>query len=79
MAVIKDPKVISEMYDVVDINVREIMLNRRAAEIFMGISNEEYDERLNEICDKWYKRYGEMNGKEIVATMVSNLVEAGGK
>lgn len=79
MAIIKDPKVISEMYDVIDIAVREIMLNRRAAEIFMGVSNEDFDKHLNELCDKWYGRYGEMSKGELTMAMVANLLEARGE
>lgn len=79
MAIIKDPKVISEMYDVIDISVREIMLNRRAAEIFMGVSNEDFDKRLNELCEKWYDRYGKMDKHELLSTMMANLLEARGE
>lgn len=63
------------MWELIDRHIKDIALNRRMSEVFMGVSNEQYDERLNEFCEKWHDRFADMDTHELVQFMMNDIVE----
>ena len=58
----------------IDRSVKCIALARRTTEITGG-SADDFDKQLNEMCEKWYEKFAEMNALEIAAWMVKDLVD----
>jgi len=52
----------------------EIARARRTAEISHGISNEEFDEKLNEFCVKSHEKYRDMDQKMMALDMLKTLL-----
>ena len=65
----------SEMYKFIDSRVKDIVFNRRVAEMLMDEPNEKYDARLNEMCDKWHKVFTDMSRAELMKYMIEDLLE----
>ncbi len=73
MALAEDAK--SDMYELIDRHVRDIAIKRRVAELFMGETNEQYDARLNEMCEKWNAVFVDMDKGELLRYMFEDLLE----
>ena len=54
---------------------KQITINRRSAELNLGISSEEFDARLNEICAEMNEKYGSMTMEEIGKVMLMEILE----
>lgn len=55
-------------------SVRTIARNRRTAEIVFGISNEDFDEKLNQLCTKANERYQDMSKSKIALELIAESV-----
>lgn len=63
------------MWHIVERSVNEIAKNRRNAELQHGISNEKFDEKLNEMCAKANDKYAGMSNEELAIDMLTELLE----
>ena len=66
---------IAAMWSATEEACRQITINRRSAELSLGISSEEFDARLNEICAEMNEKYGSMTLEEINRTMLVEILE----
>ena len=62
------------MEKTVDRCVEHIAIARRTTEI-MGGSADDFDKQLNEMCEKWYEKFAEMNATELAVWMVKSIVD----
>lgn len=53
---------------------KQITINRRSAELNLGISSEEFDARLNEICTEMNEKYGSMTLEEMNHVMLEEIL-----
>ena len=67
--------VIDSLWKATRTAVRQIVINRRSAELTLGISKEEFDEELNKICDEFNKKYGSMSEDELGKAMLMEIIE----
>lgn len=77
MALAEDAK--SDMYELIDRHIKDIAMNRRVAELFMGETNEQYDAHLNEMCEKWNAVFADMDKGELLRHMFEDLIEMIGR
>ena len=57
--------------------VNKLARNRRISMLSFDISNEAFDERLNEICEKAFKRYEKMSQSGIAFEMMLEQIANG--
>lgn len=66
---------IDTMWKATEEACKQITINRRSAELNHGISKEEFDARLNEICAEMNEKYGSMTMEEIGKVMLMEILE----
>ena len=63
------------MWRAVETAVDTIARARRTAEILHDISPEEFDKKLNEICEKAYRHFSVMDKTEMAVDMLLELMQ----
>lgn len=66
---------IDAMWRATEEECMKITINRRSAELLLGISSEEFDARLNEICTEMNEKYGSMTLDEINNVMLKEILK----
>ena len=54
---------------------KQITINRRSAELTLGIGREEFDEQLNKMCAEFNEEYGSMTEEQLAKAMLRELLE----
>lgn len=54
---------------------KQITINRRSAELTLGIGIEEFDEQLNKMCAEFNEEYGSMTEEQFARVMLRELLE----
>ena len=54
---------------------KQITINRRSAELTLGISREKYDEELNKMCAEFNEEYGNMTEDQLTKAMLREILE----
>lgn len=70
-----DSEVKTAQQKAVDNSVKMIALARKVCEI-AGEDVEEFDKELNEMCDRWHKKFAEMNAADLGRFMVTDLINS---
>lgn len=71
----REASILRSMWRAVEAAVDTIARARRTAEIAHDISPEEFDKKLNEICEKAYRHFSDMNEAEMTVDMLLELMQ----
>ena len=63
----------ASMWKMVEDSVEHIAIARRSKEKY-GISDEDFDKRLNEMCEAAYNRFNNMSDKDMMLHMINELL-----
>lgn len=61
------------MWNAVERAIKVIAQARRNAELAHGVSNQEFDQKLNELCEKANNRYCNMTKEQLALDMLISL------
>lgn len=71
----READAVRSMWNAIEQSVKEIARGRRVAEMMHGISNEVFDEKLNEMCSVYNEKYCDMNESVMAMDMLSDLMQ----
>ena len=69
----READAIASMWAVVEKCTSEIARARRSAELMHNISNEQFDARLNEMCEAAYKKFSSVDRAEMALDVLMEL------
>lgn len=67
---------IDAMWKSVERSVKEIARDRRNAKLQYSISNEEFDKKLNELCEEFNNKYCNMTKEEMTTDMTKDILDS---
>ena len=62
------------IFELLDFTVKSLMEVRRICELDGSISLDEFDEKLNELSEKWFKHFQKKSLKEIITKRMIDML-----
>ena len=66
---------INSMWEATREACKQITINRRSAELTLGISRIAFDDQLNKMCAEFNEEYGSMTEEQLAKAMLRELLE----